>query len=201
MSFFPSDKKKIKGRISRYERDLRMEYEKFHFIRDGHGKRYLLGSMYLLIGDVEGALSSFRWFEENFPNDMGEPFHYLSWTLAFYRSGNLLRAKEKLLQTVISNIHIIPILLGTPQEKLNIYYSSNAEEPEYVLEEMPELFDLWDKEALDWLKETYESKAIQQPRTRYIEIYKELLDVRPGPLRMQLIKEANELRFLKPTNN
>jgi hypothetical protein len=42
MSQFPTDPKKIKAQIIRYERELRKEYETHRFIDDSYGKRYLL---------------------------------------------------------------------------------------------------------------------------------------------------------------
>ena len=60
--------KKIKARIRRYERSLRKEQAEYGFIDDGYGKRYLLGPLYLQIEDLLGALQSFRWFEQTFPD-------------------------------------------------------------------------------------------------------------------------------------
>jgi len=42
MSQSPTDPKKIKAQIIRYERELRKEYETHRFIDDSYGKRYLL---------------------------------------------------------------------------------------------------------------------------------------------------------------
>jgi hypothetical protein len=39
MSQFPKEPEKIRARITRYERELRKEYEMNGFIRDGYGKR------------------------------------------------------------------------------------------------------------------------------------------------------------------
>jgi hypothetical protein len=64
---FPKDKNKIRARIRRYERELRKEKELTGSIHDGGGKRYLLGSLYMLLGDNDGALKSFGWFEKTFP--------------------------------------------------------------------------------------------------------------------------------------
>ncbi len=49
---YPQEPKKIRERINRYERKLRKEYEKFGSISDGYGKRYLLGPLYLVLGDL-----------------------------------------------------------------------------------------------------------------------------------------------------
>jgi len=72
MSRLPKTPTKIHERIKRYERELRQELKNFGAIHDGSGKRYLLGPLYLLLGDTKGAVRSFNWFEKSFPDDMGE---------------------------------------------------------------------------------------------------------------------------------
>jgi len=44
----PTDPKKIRERIRRYERALRNEKKKFGAYDDSAGKRYFLGPLYLL---------------------------------------------------------------------------------------------------------------------------------------------------------
>lgn len=104
VSQFPKDPRRIKQLISRCERSLRKEQETIGYISDGSGARYLLGPFYLALGDLAGALGSFRWFEEEFPDDIGEPFHFLCWTLALYRSGDVAAATLRLRQTMLSNL-------------------------------------------------------------------------------------------------
>ncbi len=55
---FPTNPKRIRERIHRYERSLKKELEE-GYGGDGYGKRYLLGPLYKLMGDVDGALASF----------------------------------------------------------------------------------------------------------------------------------------------
>ncbi len=69
---FPEDPKKTRAKIKRYERLLKKEYEEHGFYRDGYGKRYLLGPLYMLMGDIEGAVSFYDWFEKTFPLDTGD---------------------------------------------------------------------------------------------------------------------------------
>ena len=139
MSFFPTDPKKIRARIRRYERELQKEQDKFGYIGDGYGKRYLLGPLYLLMGDVEGAVKSFEWFEQTFPDDIGEPVHFLCCSLALYRSGDTAQAAQRLRQTMLSNLYLIPHLLGREQAELDIWHSTNYEQKgflEYVPSEI-----------------------------------------------------------------
>ena len=132
MSMFPQEPRKIRERITRYERALRNESEKFGSIDDGYGKRYLLGPLYLLSGDLAGAVKSFAWFERACPDDIGEPLHSLCWTLALFRSGNAAGAFRKLLQTMLSNLYLIPHLLGLEQNKLDIWHPSNYSQNEAI---------------------------------------------------------------------
>jgi hypothetical protein len=191
---FPKEPKKIRERIRRYERGLRKEHEKFGFIHDGFGKRYLLGPLYMILGDTPGAIKSFEWFEKTFPDDVGEPFQYLCWTLALYRSGDLEAAAQKLRQTMLSNLYLIPHLLGSEQKDLDIWHASNSEQKDYVEYAPHEILGLWDEEALQWVNETYHSPEFRQIRERYIEIYKQLKSEPPGLKRSQLVEEAFRLQ-------
>ena len=194
MSQFPTDPKKIKAQITRYERELRKEYETHRFIDDGYGKRYLLGPLYLLLGDVAGAVKSFAWFDKMFPDDMGEPAHSLCWTLALYRAGDMTGACHKLLQTMLSNLYVLPQLLGRKQPRLNIWHGSNISEPAYLEYIAPELWKLWDAAALQWAQTLYESAEFVRVRTRYIEIYGQLQTGPVGARRSQLVAESFALR-------
>lgn len=194
MAPFPAELKKIKARIARYERSLRQEYETYGTIDDGAGKRYLLGPLYLLAGDVAGAVKSYTWFDRTFPDDIGEPFFYLCWTLALYRAGDLAGAAQKLRQTMLANLYLIPHLLGQDEGPLGIWHGSNYETPEYLQAGPSELWALWDEPAIQWARETYESPEFQQVRARYIEIERQLKDEPSGPKRSQLVAEAFRLR-------
>lgn len=51
----PKDNKKIKAQIHRYERALKKELDEYGCYDDGAGKRYMLGPLYLILGDVAGV--------------------------------------------------------------------------------------------------------------------------------------------------
>ena len=194
VSQFPEDPRKIKKLISRYERRLRKEYKSFGAIRDGYGARYLLGPLYMVLGDLPGAMRSSGWFEENFPDDIGEPFHYLCWTLALYRSGDLVAAAQKLRWTMLSNLYLIPHLLGIEQGKYPFRRTMNSEEKEWVLEGDLALLSLWDAPALQWVRQTYQGRECRRVRERYVHICTLLEGESPGPRRSQLVEELYDLR-------
>ncbi len=197
MSRFPDSPQKIKARIRSYERKLQKELAEHGFINDGYGKRYLLGPLHMLIGDNEGALQSYAWFETEFPDDIGEPMQYLCWTLALYRAGDLETAARKLRQTMFSNLYLIPRLLGQDQETLDIWHGSNLVRKAY-LEHIPsELFALWDEVALEWAEKTYHSPDMLRKRERYIALYRQLKTEAPGAKRSQLVHQASRMRYDK----
>ena len=192
----PDAQKKLKATIKRYERGLRKEQTEHGFISDGYGKRYLLGPMYMQLGDTEGALRSFEWFQQTFPDDVGEPFQYLCWSLTLFRVGRLEAAKKKLVQTMLMNLYLVPCLLSIETPRLDIWHSSNMAEPEY-LEYLPEEhLDLWDEPALAWAKTVYEDPNVQQILKKCMSIRSRLKHEPRGPIRSQLVAEERRLEEL-----
>ena len=193
------ERKKIRTTIRRYERSMRKEQTERGFIDDGYGKRYLLGPMYLQLGDLEGALESFEWCRRTFPDDVGEPFQYLCWALALFRAGEFDAAQKKLLQTILMNLYLVPHLLSIDVLRLDIWHSSNMEDPTYV-EYLPEEYvELWDKDALAWAQSVYEDAEVQKILKKSIDVRSKLKDEPPGPVRTQLVLELAHLENADPT--
>jgi hypothetical protein len=195
MSRFPNNPRKLKERIKRYEADLHEEFKKFRYISDGSGKRYMLGPMYLLLGDISGAIKSFEWFEKEFSDDSGEPFHLLCWALALYQSNERATAAKKLRRAMLSNLYLLPYLFGIEQPPLDIWQSTNWEGKEYVEHGPAELLQLWDQQSLGWAKELYQSESFREARERTIEIFRLLKTEPVGPKRSDLVKELSALRY------
>jgi hypothetical protein len=195
MSLFPKDPKKMRSRLRSYERSLRQEKQQTCFIGDGYGRRYLLGPLYMLLGNNDGAIKSFTWLDETFPNDTGEPMQYLCWTLAVYRSRAIDAAVSNFCQTMLSNLYLLPALLGIEQAVLDIWHGSNFAEKMYLDYVPPEIFELWDEDALSWASETYSRPDVQSIRERYIAIYRQLATEARGPKRSRLVEEAFQLKF------
>ena len=197
MDLFPQDRRKIRARIRSYERKLQQEQDQFGMISDGYGKRYLLGPLYLLMDDLEGALKHYAWFEKTFPNDSGYPMHLLCWTLVLYQSGNLEAATHQLRLTMLSNLYLIPHVLDLKQADLDIWHGSNIAEIVH-LEDIPsEVIARWDEAARQWLADIYHSPPIKRIRERYVAIQHELKTEPRGPRRTQLVEEASSLRYAK----
>ena len=190
---FPKDPRRIRERIRRYERKFREEQARFGWIGDGAGKRFLLGPLYLLMDDLEGALEAYRWYDEQFPDDSGEPGNHLCWTLALYRSGDDAAASAKLRQTMLLNLYLIPDLLGERQQEIDMWHGCDQSEIQYLEYTPPEFLNLWDNSSREWARQQFESEEFRRTRNRYIEIHKELANLSPGPRRSKLVQEAYAL--------
>ena len=188
-----TEQQKIRSRLRRYERKLQQEKRKSGYYHDGAGKRYQIGPHYMLLGDNEGALKAFAWFEREFDDDIGTPDHSLCWSLALYRAGNEIGAAKKLRQAMLSNLYLVPHLLGEPISEIDMWHGSSDAEPEYV-EHIPDRYlQLWTDEEKQWADRLYKSPGFQSVRQRFIEISKLLDSIRPGPERSRLVREMHEL--------
>ena len=187
------DKQKIRSRLRSYERKLQQEKKEHGFYRDGAGKRYQIGPHYLLLGDDEGALAAFEWFEKEFSDDVGEPGQLLCWSLALHRAGNEIGAAKKLRQTMFSNLYLVPRLLGSPIAELRIWHGSSDAEPSYVGHIHEPYLRLWTKEERDWAQGLYSSPGFRSVRERFIEISRAPATARPGTERSRLVEEMQKL--------
>ena len=190
---FPTDAKRIRERIRRYERSLKTELDG-GYRRDGYGKRYLLAPPYMLLGDVDGALASFDWYVHAYPDDSGEPYHYLTWALALFRGGRRQEAFHKLYQTMLQNLYLVPFLLGRHPQRLDIWHGSNLAWIDYAVEVPQELLGLWDDVALQWAQEVSEHPTIVDKVARYTAIHRELKAEPRGPRRSALVRESFALK-------
>ena len=191
---FPTDPKKIKQRIRRYERSLRKD--PIHGLRDGYGKRFLLGPLYLMLGNVQDALEHYKWYQNTYPRDSGFALNFLCWSIILYRYGDFEEAEKKIIKTMLSNIFLIPFLLGHEIPSLdsweNRYYNELTE-----IEYFPhEILDHITREETEWIKTLYNSSRITAIREKYIEIDNQLENLPRGKKRTKLCDELFKIRGL-----
>jgi hypothetical protein len=194
MRYFPEDPKKLRARLRSYERKLKTDH------RDGAGKRFLIGPFYLLLGDTEGALRYYEWYQQSY-SDIAEPFNHLCWALTLYRGQQYERAERKLKDSILCNLYLVSWLLDEPISKLPIWHGSNWAEPEYVTEGPEEFKDLWKKEERLWVKRIATDPNFVAVRDRYISL-REMLDHLPiGNERSETVDLITELENMFSDNS
>ena len=193
MTDFPTTEKALKQRISSYRRSLKKEKQIHDYIDDGYGKRYLLFYLYLLLGDYAKAQDYFDWYEKECADDVGEPIQLLCWSISLFRMGEQDKAKYRLAEAMLSNLYIIPFLLGREIKKYDMWHSSNYEAIDYIDYLPQQIIDVLDDADKNWITEHYDSFLFQRIRKRYVEIFHELDGLKGIEARSVLIDEADKL--------
>lgn len=190
----PKDRSKIKQRIRRYERSLEQEKIRLGGYGDGSGKRFLLGPLYMILGDMEGALESFAWFETEFPDSLDEAPQLLCWSLALHQTGDDYEARRMLRRTMFANLYIIPRLLSMQVRRHDIWHDSNTAEPSYLGWVPEEYWGLWSESDRQWAAGLWRSTEFRESREQYVELGHALKSLRPGPERNRVLVEVRRLR-------
>ena len=171
MYILPHSAKKIRERAMRYRRSLINEEKNHGYISDGAGKRYLVGPLFVLADDLGKAIDYYKWYEEEFSDDSGEPLHYIYWALALFRVGNIKEAEKKLLEALVQNIYILFALTGMKIGKHDIWYGSNFEDPDYLFEIPEDMLPTLSEEERLWTQKMIESITFQRVLKEYIATF------------------------------
>ena len=193
----PKTPKGIYTRIEQYKKALQKEKREWGIYDDSYGRRLLIGPLYLLANDTEGAIKYYKWYVKSFPDDSSEPFMSLCWTLSLYRAGKLEVAKIKLIHTMFSNLYILPHLFREDQPAYIIRAGSNWESKIHLVNLPDEYPGQWSEDEVNWAREMYYSNEITAIRERYIEIEISLQNETTDINRSGLLDELFALRRLK----
>jgi hypothetical protein len=145
-SVTPKQIERVKKKISGIKRTLAAEKRKHGDYDDSRGFRYFPPQYFIQLGDYPGGLTYLKWFDKAFPDDMGYPQFLFEWTIILFKTGHLKEAEEKAFQTFCANYYWFDKFFDRPIKRLDIWHSSNLEEPEFTeyLDyscEQPELID------------------------------------------------------------
>jgi hypothetical protein len=188
---FPKTPNGLSNQISRIRSQLTAFKKEYGFIDDGTGARYYLFYLYFLLGDNRRSSEYVRWYQKSFPDDICEPLALLCWALILNRmgkDGDLLLAR-----TMLSNVYLIPHLLGEDIDRVDMWHSSSDEDPDFI-EYLPErIKEAIIDEDLAWIRERYESEKFQRVLKQHIEIRHELQHTRVGAARSALVTEEFSL--------
>jgi hypothetical protein len=192
MFTIPDTEKKLRTRISSYKSALNKE-KRMGYINDGGGKRYLLFPLYFVLGDMKQAEEYFDWYAAEFDDDVGEPIQKLCWALCLHRMERNDEARRRLADLMLTNLYMIPHVLGRPVEPLDIWHSSSDAELDYVEYLPKEVQRKITESELAWMSGLYDSPEFARIRKRHIEIYRQLPSVKELDARRALLSEATAL--------
>ncbi len=186
---------KVRARIRKIRGQLTAEKRKFGWFDDSGGRRYDLPGLYIKIGDYKGGLTYFRWFQKNFPDDIGLPSFLFEWTIILFKNGKLEAARKKAFEAYCRNVQVFDRFFGRPLRGAAGWEMSNLELPEFLehfpySSEDPELADF-----TEWLSCFEQEPEFVEKSRAYIALQEQLQHTQGGSEeRRALLDKKRELK-------
>ena len=182
----------IRTKIRSNRARLRAEQKKYGTCRDSEGKRYYIAELYAKIRDFKGALRYFRWFEEEFPQDIGHPLFHFIWTVALVENNRTEEAKKKAYTIAFSNTYLFDLLLDRPVKQMDKSELISFESLKFA-EEIKEICKKYGTERFfSWLAEFVESDEYRNNLNAFINLSKKIKHTEQGEERRNLLKQERD---------
>ena len=182
----------IRTKIRSNRARLRAEQKKYGACRDGEGKRYYIAELYAKIGDFRGALRYLNWFEEEFPQDIGDPLFHFIWTVALVENDRTEEAKKKAYTTAFSNTYLFDLLLDRPVEQMDKSELISFESLEFAEEIKGTCIKYGTERFFSWLKAFTESDEYRDNMNAFINLSKQIKHTEQGEERRALLKQERD---------
>ena len=161
---------RLHTQIAAVKRKLAAEKRRFGDYDDSQGWRYLPPKLYLRLGDHAGGLRYVRWFDKNFPDDIGYPDFLFEWIILLFQNGRLPEAERKAMQTYCGNNYLFAKFFGRPLVPLGIWEGSNLETPG-MAEQLPYSSQQPELAAFSqWLDQFVSTEKFRDFSTQYISL-------------------------------
>jgi hypothetical protein len=185
---------RIRKKIKQIRATLAAEKRKFGCYDDSRGLRYFPVELFIRIADYKGGLTYLRWFQKNFPDDIGFPGFLFEWTFILYKNDKLKDAERKAYQTFCSNTYVFDFFLGKEIRPIDKSENISFETSEFA-KNLPYSADQPEfSEFSKWLTTIINSENFKKLADKFIEIQKRLKVEQDRETRHYLIKQSYQLR-------
>jgi hypothetical protein len=148
--------------------------------------------LYLQIADYKGAITYKKWFDKNFPDDIGDAMISMNWAIGYHGLGKTKEAEVYTIHTSFQNIYLHGFLLDRSVERIDIY-EPGYDLLEYTKSQIKEFRKVVTKSYLDWLSGFVETDVYKIPINRFIAISKLLKDESDPKSRIKLYDAIRDL--------
>jgi hypothetical protein len=184
---------RLKKKISDIRGALAVEKRRFGAYDDSRGLRYLPTRYFVKLGDYKGGLTYLRWFDKNFPDDIGFPDFLFERTILLFKAGKTKEAEKKAFEAFCANTYLFDKFFGRPITPIDKWEGSNLEAPSFTdyfeySSGQPELADF-----SEWLSKLIGTEDFRNRSDQYIDIYKRLKTVSDREARHYLLMQARQL--------
>jgi hypothetical protein len=183
---------KIRLSIKKYRSALTAEKRKFGGFDDSAGRRYDIFDLYMQIADYKGVITYKKWFDKNFPDDIGAPLLSLEWSIAYFELGLLTEASIYTIDTAFQNVYLHGLVLDREISQIDMY-EHGYDMLEFAKSMIKDCKEVSTKPYLDWLKEFMDTDEYKQPINKYIALNKLLKDENKQDKRIELLDHTRDL--------
>jgi len=183
---------KIKLSIKKHRAILSAEKRKYGGFDDSAGRRYYISDLYMRIADYKGVIIYKKWFDKNFPDDIGGPFLSLSWAISYFQLGNIIEAEIFTIDTAFQNVYLHGLLLGKEVIRIDMY-EQGFDMLEFAKSMLKECKKVTTKQYLDWLEIFMDTDEYIEPINKFIALNKLLEDEHNTDNRLELLHHIREL--------
>ena len=182
--------------IKKHRAALIAEKRKFGGFDDSGGRRYYISDLYMQIADYKGVITYKKWFDKNFPDDIGGPLLSLNWSIAYYGLEQIHYTKIYTIDTAFQNVYLHGLLLDREVNRIDMY-EHGYDMLEFAKSMIKDCKKVSRKTYLVWLTIFIYTEEYKEPINRHIALNKLLKDEQNQGKRIELL---NHIRNLEKTN-
>lgn len=183
---------KIRLSIKKHRSALTAEKRKFGGFDDSAGRRYYIFDLYMRIADYKGAITYKKWFDKNFPDDIGAPLLSLEWSIAYFELGLITETSVFTIDTAFQNVYLHGLLLDRELIRIDMY-ENGYDMLEFAKSMIKDCKEVSTKPYLDWLKTFIDTDEYKQPIYKFIALNKLLKDENNREKRIELLDHIRDL--------
>jgi tetratricopeptide (TPR) repeat protein len=148
-------------------------------INDNQGVRYLIGSIYHQMGDLDKAI---KWYIQN----LDDPDNLYNYGLALIQQNKMEAAAKTLISAIFENPYVAPMLLKDKLPERDWWHGSNLAEPQYAEDYVKKYGNWWEKEesALMLLRAIWDHGEVQRTLRDFIAVRRAMKNSSSGDLGM-----------------
>lgn len=186
---------KIKLSIKKHREALTAEKRLYGGFNDSAGRRYYISDLYMRIADYKGAITYKKWFDKNFPDDIGGPLLSLSWAISYFELGKIKEAKIYTIDTAFQNIYLHGLLLDNEIKQIDMY-EHGYDMLEFTKSIIKDCKKVATQLYRDWLTSFMKTSEYIEPINRFITINKLLKNENDSHKRTQFLNNIRDLESI-----
>jgi hypothetical protein len=184
---------KIKISIRKHRAALSAEKRKFGGFDDSQGRRYFISDLYLWVSDYKGAITYKKWFDKNFPDDLGSPLLSLNWAIAFHGLGQINETKIYTIDTAFQNVYLLGLLLDRDVKLIDMYDPYGNEILERTKSWIKDCKKVVSKPYMDWLSVFVDSDEYNEHINKFVSLLKHLSVETNNDKQITILKRIRDL--------